>query len=407
MRSSAKKVTKRGNELRVRIATAVIAAALLGAVTEGDAAEPIKVGWFGPLSGARAFDGQQSLKGTEFAIKVINKSGGVQGRPLELVKYDTRGEKTEAITIARRLADRDGVVAVLGGEGSVASVAAAPIFDEKKVPLLVMFASGYSVVKGKPWVFRWGQEADVIGAVIANFVRQDLKGRTVAVLTQDEEYGRGVTNGLAETLKRLGGQIIYNKPFPVGTRDFRHFLTEIKGLNPDVVVGTGFGTSHVSIVKQGTDLGLFPTTKYVAPCTISEVGWFTAVGAEGDKIKGAMEFSHGLDSPAMKKFLAAWGKEHPGVIPDHYAALSYESAFLLADAMKRGGVTREGIRKGLATTENFATLDGRPVKMAETREVIRAMILGDYDAKEKVFQLIRLEKDRELLDPVRWDKFYK
>ncbi len=381
--------------------------ALLLIADVSSAAEPIKIGWLGPLSGPRAFDGQQALKGAEFAVKVINQKGGVLGRPIELVKYDTRGEKAEAITVARRLADRDQVTAVLGSDGSVALVAAAPVFNEKKLPLLVTYASAYSIVKGKPWVFRWGQEADVMGAVLGKFIVEDLKATKVAVLTQDEEYGRGVTNGLLETLKTHGAQVIYEKPFPVGTRDFRHLLTEIKAMNPGAVVGTGFGTSHVSIVKQGTDLGLFPAVKYVAPCTISEVGWFQAMGSEGDGIKGAMEFSHGLDTPQMKEFLATWGQEHPGLIPDHYAALNYEGLFFLADAVKRGGASREGIQKGLASTENYITLDGRVVRMTETREVLRAMYLGNYDSKEKVFRFVRWEKDPALLNPVPWDKYYR
>jgi len=296
---------------------------------------------------------------------------------------------------------------VLGSDGSVALVAAAPVFNEKKVPLLVTYASAYSIVKGKPWVFRWGQEADVMGAVLAKFIADDLKTTKVALLTQDEEYGRGVKNGLVETLKSLGPQVVYEKPFPVGTRDFRHFLTEIKALNPGAVVGTGFGTSHVSIVKQGTDLGLFPGAKYVAPCTISEIGWFEAMGPEGNGIKGAMEFSHGVDTPQMKEFLAIWGKEHPGLIPDHYAALNYEGLFFLADAIRRGGASRDGIQKGLASTENYVTLDGRVVRMTETREVLRAMYLGDYEAKDKVFRFVRWEKDPVLLNPVPWDKYYR
>jgi branched-chain amino acid transport system substrate-binding protein len=371
------------------------------------AAEPIRIGWFGPLTGARAFDGQQALKGAEFAVKVLNQKGGMLGRPLELVKYDSRGEKTEAIAIARRLADRDQVVAVLGGDGSVAPVAAAPIFNEKEVPLLVTYASAYSIVKDRPWVFRWGQEADVIGAVMANFIIQDLQVARIAVLIQDEEYGRGVANGLQETLKQAGRQVVYSKFFPVGTRDFRHFLTEIKNVNPEAIVGTGFGTSHVSIVKQGSDVGLFPIVKYVAPCTISEIGWFNAMGPEAEQIKGSMEFSHGADTVGMKDFLTMWGSEYPGLIPDHYAALNYESVFLLADALRRGGATRDGIRKALAATENFVTLDGRVVKMTATREVLRAMFLGDYDAKDKVFRLIRWEKEPALLDPVPWDKYYQ
>jgi branched-chain amino acid transport system substrate-binding protein len=391
---------------RIVSASAFVLAAWLS-IVPAMAADPIRIGWFGPLSGARAFDGQQALKGAEFAIKVLNQKGGVLGRTLELVKYDSRGENTEAIAIARRLADRDQVVAVLGGDGSVASVAAAPIFNEKQVPLLVTYASAYSIVKGKPWVFRWGQEADVIGAVIANFIAQDLKATRTAVLVQDEEYGRGVSNGLQQTLKKAGRQVVYSKFFPVTTRDFRHFLTEIKGTNPQAIVGTGFGTTHVSIVKQGTDLGLFPAVKYVAPCTISEIGWFNAMGPEAEKIKGAMEFSHGADTPGMKDFLARWGREHPGLIPDHYAALNYESVLLLADAFVRGGATRNGVREALLATRDFATLDGRVVKMTETREVLRPMFLGDYDSKEKVFRFVRWEKDPSLLDPVPWDKYYK
>jgi branched-chain amino acid transport system substrate-binding protein len=232
----------------------------MGTVSIGFTAErePIKIGIFGPLTGRFADMGTMALKGAQFAIKEANAEGGIDGRQIKLFAYDDRGDRKEAVSVVRKMIEQDKVCSIIGGSISLTSIAAAPVVNSMKIPMIASFSNALNVVKGHPYVFRWCSVADVQGYIMAHHAVKSKGYKTFALLIQDEEYGRGIGNGMQVGLEKLGGKIVYKAMYSPGEKEFRPNLTAIKELNPDAVFVSGFAGSNVSIAIQGHDLGVFP-----------------------------------------------------------------------------------------------------------------------------------------------------
>lgn len=237
---------------------------LLGTVPVVLAAEkePIKIGFFGPLTGGFAAMGTQALKGAQFAIKEANAEGGIDGRQIKLYEYDDRGDRKEAVSVARKMIEQDKVVAIIAGSISLTNIAAAPVVNSLKIPMIASFSNALKIVKDHPYVFRWCSVADVQGYIMAHHGVTEKKYKTFALLIQDEEFGRGIGNGMEVGLEKFGGKIVYKALYSPGEKEFRSHLTAMKALNPDAVFVSGFSASNVSIAIQGHDLGVFPKAQF-------------------------------------------------------------------------------------------------------------------------------------------------
>jgi len=177
---------------------------------------PIKLGFFGPLTGRLSALGAEARRGAEFAIREFNDAGGLGGRKVELVVYDDRGDRKEAVSVVRKLVESDQVVAFDNGSLSLTSIAAAPAVNEAKVPMVVAYANAVGAVKGQEYVFRWCSVADVQGWVMAHHAVKTKGFKTFAMFVQDEEYGRGIANGVERGIGKLGGKVAYKKLFSPG-----------------------------------------------------------------------------------------------------------------------------------------------------------------------------------------------
>jgi branched-chain amino acid transport system substrate-binding protein len=379
---------------------------VLTAACYGKEQEPIKIGFFAPISGPVALAGNMARDGATFAVDEINAKGGINGRKVKLVIYDDRLNKMEAVSVAYRLTERDKVVAVINGSYSGPSMAAAPIYNEKKIPVVTSYASAFEIVKDKPFVFRWGTLADVQGAIGADYAMKDLKPKKIVVLKQDDEYGRGIARGLVETLKKLGGNIVFEKFYSTNEKEFTPVLTAIKPLEPDIVFATGYGITLTSIAREGTEAGIFPKAQFIGFCNMQEMVWFNTVGDAGEGKIGILEFISGIDTPRMKDFLKRWEERHGSRIVAHEAGLTYDAAKFMFDAIRRAGTEPEAIRKALLATKNFEDTHGNMVSCTPMREMFRPMAIGKYDSKEQVYHLIKWANDPKLIDPTPWAKFY-
>ncbi len=385
------------------------AAAMAGAClmpAQASAQETIKVGFFGPLTEAFAGLGVDAKKGANLAVKQANETGGVNGRKIELVPYDDRGNRTEAVAVARKLMEQDKVVAIVDGSLSLTSIAAAPVINEGKVPMVVAYSNAVNVVKGNDYVFRWASVADVQGWVMVHEAYQRGQKR-FALLMQDEEYGHGIINGAEQAIKKLGLQVVYKKAFAPSEREFRSMLTEIKNLNPDAVLMSGFGPALTAVGRQGSELGVFPKAQFYGSCDLNEIDWFRGIGENGDGTMATLEFIVPTDHAITKKLMADWEKEYKEKIITHEAGLTYDATRLIIDAIKRGGATREGIRKALAETKSFTNLSGVNVSFTELREPMLPIALGKWDKSKKVFSLVKFITDPALIDPRPWYQYYK
>ncbi|MGH7489097.1 MAG: ABC transporter substrate-binding protein, partial [bacterium] len=149
----------------------------------------VKIGTFGPFTGPAAGLGLEAKKGIEFAVQQANAGGGINGKNVELISYDDRANRAEAVSVVRKMIENDGVQAIVGGSISLTSIAAAPVINEAKIPMVAAYSNAVGVVKGEEHIFRWASVADVQGWVIAHHAIKERNLRTFAILMQDEEYG--------------------------------------------------------------------------------------------------------------------------------------------------------------------------------------------------------------------------
>jgi len=368
---------------------------------------PIKLGFFGPLTGRLSALGAEARRGAEFAIREFNDAGGLGGRKVELVVYDDRGDRKEAVSVVRKLVESDQVVAFDNGSLSLTSIAAAPAVNEAKVPMVVAYANAVGAVKGQEYVFRWCSVADVQGWVMAHHAVKTKGFKTFAMFVQDEEYGRGIANGVERGIGKLGGKVAYKKLFSPGEKEFRAFLTEVKALNVDALCASAFSGSLTALCRQGWDLGVLPKAQFYGSCTMTEIDWFEGIGAAGEGAIGILEFIQTAPDPGTAAFVQRWQKAHNTSVVSHQAGLTYDATRLLLDAMKRGGPTPAGIHKALRETKDFKNLSGVTVSFTELREPLLPLAIGQWDGKLKNFKLLEFATDPALIDPRPWYQYYK
>lgn len=367
----------------------------------------IKIGTFGPFTGPAAGLGLESKKGIEYAVQEFNARGGLTGKMVELVAYDDRANRTEAISVVRKMIESDGVQAIVDGSLSLTSIAASPVANEAKVPMIAAYSNAVGVVKGEDHVFRWASVADVQGYVMGHHATKERNYKTFALLMQDEEYGRGIINGAEKALAENSGQVVYKKPFSPGEREFRGIITEIKALGVDSVIMAGFSPSLTAAARTGYELDVFPKAQFYIGCSATEIDWYNGIGDKGDGTIASLEFSAAADHPFTKKFVAEFTKATGSKVVSHQAGLSYDATRLLFDAMARGGSASDGIWHALGETKSFTNLSGVEVKYTDLREPIIPIALSSWDASGQQYKLVKFETDPGLIDPRPWYQYYK
>ncbi len=349
--------------------------------------DTIKVGEFASLTGKEATFGTSSHEGTELAFEEINKAGGVLGKPLELLTEDNQSKAGEPANIVNKLISRDGVVAVLGEIASSRSLEAAPICQSAKVPMISPGSTNPKVTEVGDYIFRVCFIDPFQGTVMANFATKTLNAKKVAVLTDAKsDYSKGLAKYFKEQFAKNGGTLVSELDYNGGDKDFKAQLTSIKGAAPDGVFVPGYYNDVALIAIQAKELGL-------SIPLFGGDGWesenLLQVGK--DSVEGHYFSTHCSPedtSPKMTAFVAAY-KAKFNKNPDAMAALGYDSAYVLADAIKRAGTTDAApLRDAIAATKDFEGVTGK-FSLDEKRDAVKsAAILQIKDGKFKFLETI-------------------
>ncbi|HVZ66359.1 MAG TPA: ABC transporter substrate-binding protein [Lacunisphaera sp.] len=349
---------RRAASARMRLgAVAALASALAGPLAAG-AAEPIRIGEFASLTGKEAAYGDTSHKGTLLAVEEINARGGVLGRPLELLTADDQSKPGEAATAVKKLIARDKVVAVLGEVASIRSLEAAPVAQGAHIPMITPSSVNSRVTEAGDYVFRVCFVDSFQGNVLARFVREKLGLRRVAILTSaNNAYSVGMTRIFKARFAADGGTVVAEQRYSEGDRDFRAQLTAIRAAGADAIFASGYYTEAALICVQarqlGLDLPIFGGDGWDAP-PLLEIG-----GAAMEGTYFSTHYSPDNPSAEVQAFNALYRRRW-GATPDAWAALGYDSALVLADAIARAGAAEPArIRDALAATKDFPAVTGR------------------------------------------------
>lgn len=340
-------------------------------------ANDIPVGMYAALTGAEAAFGQATLQGVKLAAEEINASGGVLGRKIRLIVEDDTGRAEEAASVVTKLITRDDVVGVIGENSSNQSLAAAPICQAAKVPMISPSSTNPKVTKVGDYIFRVCFTDPYQGKALATFVRNTLKSTPAAVLKDNKnDYSVGLAEFFSKEFIRQGGRIVVEQSYSGGDTDFRPQLTTIKAAKPQVLFIPGFYTDVGQIAIQARDLGI------TVPMVGGD-GWDspTVITIGGKAVDGCYFSDHyfvGEPRPAVQRFVAEIRKRY-GRNPEANAALGYDALYIFTNAVKKAGtLDRKSIRDNIAATRDYQGVSG-VITMGPDRDPIKPVAMIKID----------------------------
>jgi branched-chain amino acid transport system substrate-binding protein len=315
----------------------------------------LTLGMLAPITGPGARFGESQRNGVQLAMAEINAAGGIDGHKLQLVLEDTKSEPPTAVTAFTRLAERKDLVCIFGSAASLDVPAYLPRVDGAGIPHVLPVAVLPAITEmGSTWTFRTALNDKIAAVKMADFVIEQLKAKKVALLIEDSAFGETGLNFATEA-ERLGVTPLTTERFKRGDLDIKPQLTKIRSLGATHIQFWGYYTEYALVAKQLKELDyaavLLGNQAPVNDKTI-ELG--------GPALEGAMNiclFVPTSSNPRIKDFVSHY-RARFNADPDTWAAQAYDSMYLVADAIKRGGATRQGLRDALAKTHDFTGVTG-------------------------------------------------
>jgi len=340
----------------------VLTAALLA---RGDAqsGEPIKIGNAYNLTGALASLDVPASNGAKLAAKEINAKGGVLGRPLKLVEYDGKSDPATITTVATQMLESDKVVAIGGFTDSDSALALGPIAQKAGIPFVTAGATSPQLptqIGDSMFLAPFGD--NVQAAVAAEFALKNLKVKNVYLLgDKSSEYTVLLAKYFKDAFAKGGGKVLLEDTYKSGDKNFSAQIAKLKALStkPDALFISALPDDIGTLLKQlrqaGVSSPVLGGDGYDTPLLLTVGGsaannvYFTTHALMDEKI----------GSSDVKRFIAAYKKEY-GKLPDNaFAALGYDTVYLLADAIRRAGSTDPvKLKAALNSTKNLKSVTG-------------------------------------------------
>jgi branched-chain amino acid transport system substrate-binding protein len=320
-------------------ASAVVLATACGAGDGG----PVRIGVAGSFSDPIGTPMQLAV---ELAADEINASGGIGGRPVELVIRDDYADPDSAVFIANDLYE-SGVSAVIGHIFSGMSLAAAPIYNGGPDPVAAISPSSSSpeLSTAGDYTFRICPSDLAHGAALAHWVAERLRFTRGAVLYLNDQYGRGIRRTFVTEFTRLGGQLESIDPYLGDKPEVEAYLDRLaRSRKSEFLVLAGNLGEAEEIIRQARRRGLaMPVLGGDGLEGIHEAGAL----AEGVYLTSA--YFPNLATEANRRFVEAYRRKYPGAgIPNQPAAAAYDAMYLLRDVIARAGTDRAAVRRALA-----------------------------------------------------------
>jgi branched-chain amino acid transport system substrate-binding protein len=334
----------------------------LGTAGTAIAADPIKIGYPANLTGIQASLDGPMLNGAKLAASQINAAGGVLGRPIELVIYDSKSDATTISTVASQLIDSDKVVGIIGFADSDSVLAIGPQVQKAQIPFITPGATSPklpSQLGNEIFLEAFGD--NVQAAVGAEFGLKNLNGKKAYLLTDiGTEYTTLLSDYFVTAYEHGGGTIVGKDTYKIGDKTFTAQIAKIKSSadKPDFIYAAANAEEIGLILKQlrqaGIDLPVVGGDGYDTPLLV-QVG--------GDAANDAYFTTHAYigegASPKVQAFMDAYKASTGNVAENAFAALGYDAVGLMADAIKRAGSDDPAkIRDALAATSGLAGVTG-------------------------------------------------
>ncbi len=382
-----KRFAKTGYLLALLIGIAGLVAGCSDGAGKGD----IKIGMVYELTGSTASYGTSAANGAKLAFKEVNAAGGVLGKQLQIITADNKGEPSESANAMTKVITQDRVVAVTGFTVSSCGIAGSVVAEDNKIPFVAAATVNPKVTmdertgKVKNYTFRACFIDSFQGTVAANFAFTSLKAKNAAILIDNSsDYSKGLSAVFKEVFTTKGGQIAAEQAYLQKDQDFKSTLTAIKAQNPELIYIPGYYEDVGKIIKQARELGI----------TVPILGGDAWDSPKLAELGGAQALNNTFftnfysvedKNPVSNAFIEAYKKEY-GQLPDSMAAMGYDAANLLVDAIKRANSTDSAkIREALAATKNFKSVSG-DMALNENHDAVRGVVIMEMKDGKQVYR---------------------
>ena len=334
----------------------------------------ITVGLYCSLTGAQADFGISTKNGASLAFDEVNGRGGLLGQQLRLVAEDTRGDSNEATSAVTRLIDREGVVAVLGEIASTLSLAGGRVCQRRHIPMVSPSSTNPAVTQLGDYVFRVCFIDPFQGDVMARFAKNSLHFERVAIFKdQAAAYSVGLADAFRQSFTRIGGTVVDEQVYRSGETHFSAQITSMLGHQPQAIFVPGYYTEVALIAREARGAGFQGRF-------LGGDGWSGPSITQNDDDKLVGDFfsegfaPEGATTPVAQDFVRRY-RERYHTDPNGLAALGYDAALVLFDAIRRAGSAEPArIRAALAATRDVQGATG-VITLNENRDAVKSAVI--------------------------------
>jgi branched-chain amino acid transport system substrate-binding protein len=346
----------------LRVLAVVLASAWLFGCSKKETATSgvvIKIGNVAPLTGPDSYLGKDNENGARLAVEEINRQGlTINGKAitLELLGEDDAGDPKLGTQVAQKLVDSK-VVAVVGHLNSGVTIPASKIYSEAGIVQISPSSTNPEYTKqGYKTAYRMvGTDAQQ-GPVLAKFAIETLKGKSIAIVDDATQYGKGLADEFEKKIISSGSKIVIHEATNNKATDFKAILTNIKAKNPDIILFGGMAATGGPFAKQAKELGI--KAKIIGGDGICSP---TLYELAGDAVENIVCSTVGVPKESLNNsanFLKNYQERFKTEV-QIYAPMAYDAVMIIVDAMKRSNSTNAAdILKAIPTT-NYAGLSGQ------------------------------------------------
>ena len=357
--------------------------------------DPILVGSLHDQSGPLAATGVPMVDSLELAIKELNAAGGLIGRPLKLVHYDTQSNIQLYSQYAQQLALKDKVAVVQGGITSASREAIRPTFDRFRV--LYFYNTLYEGGVCDRNIFCTGTTpAQTVEKLVPYAMGKS--GKKAYILAADYNYGQITAKWMTKYARDNGGEILSVDFFPLDVTNFGPTISKIQAAKPDLVLSALVGGNHTAFYRQWAAAGMKGEIP-IASTTFGLVNEPSTLDAsESEGVFGAYGYFEELTTPASADYVGKLKEAYPEIpYISELAAATYEGIYLWAEGVRKAGtIDRVKVIEALESGISFEGPSGTVTLDHATHHAVRNAFLAEV--KDRKWSVLESYPDQKPLD---------
>ena len=337
-------------------------------------ADTVKVGFNVPLTGFAAADGESALNGAKLAVNQANANGGINGKQIELVIYDDQASPKEAVPIANRLIEKDGVKVAVSGSYSGSTRAAAGVFQAAGIPYISAYAIHPGITRAGKYIFRTSFMGEVQGAAGALLIGQTMQIKRVVVITLKNDFGKSLAAGFKAEAANFGIEIINEYEYSIPDRQFGPIVAKVRADKPDAIYASGYFFTAGPLVNQLRSGGV--TVPVIGQEGYDSEQFIKIAGAASEGVIITTSLDRDSNSPETLSFITEYEKLTGNKV-DMVAASGHTALNVVIAALRIAGTSNpKAIRNAIAQTQlNAATGHISFNTLGEVRKNVQVQIV--------------------------------